>query len=171
MKIFIKIFLIVFVFFISFEIVKSQTGPICSKSINDYQTSCKLFKSSPQNVFGGKGKGFGGKILKVIDNDSKNITCTGSGKLIILSSNLAGATEIATSSFEKNKTKKISSKATGIYNTIPYYVDDSTKQPKKGKSILGTAKIAPDLSICTITVLKKEIPLPVFVVIKYGISK
>ena len=126
MKIFIKIFLIVFVFFISFEIVKSQTGPICSKSINDYQTSCKLFKSSPQNVFGGKGKGFGGKINNIEDVESVGYTCDKQGVVVTI---------------------KLNSKSIKYF--IPNGVKSLTKyDPKQGRQILGKYKNSPAFT-CT----------------------
>jgi len=116
---------------------------------------------------GGLTNPFGGRVYLT---QIPTVTCIppGTGP-IVLSSNLAGATSLVSSSEESSGIGKLGSVVGGIYNMIPLYATDQTKTPQTGKWVLGRHKLIPDFTTCNSTALG-GFPVPVKKMTIYGVS-
>ena len=129
-----------------------------------------LFFIAPMhNSFASVTFGFGGKVKA---DKISGVTCSGSGTLIILSSNIGGVVNAVSSATSSNNStgQKVSGAISGIYDIIPFFATNISKKPKVGGWILGKADATIDTSTCKIKLGKTSIPLPVRKTSEYNIS-
>jgi hypothetical protein len=112
-------------------------------------------------------KSFGGKILLA---PIPGVTCVGTGKLMVLTSNVGAAVGAVASSTNKDSSTggKALGTAMALYNMIPIYTTNPERRPKPFYNTLGTAKMVPNFSTCKIG----SVPIPVLKTTEnYNISK
>ena len=113
--------------------------------------------------------GFGGKIIA---DKISGVTCSSGGTVLILSSEIGGAVSAVSSGASNGSAgQKTTGIVSGLNKTIPYYVENGSKKPKEGQSILGNAELAIDSSTCKIKIGKSSIPFPIRKVKNFNLSK
>ena len=113
-------------------------------------------------------KSFGGKVYLA---PIPGVTCEGTGKTALLSSNVKGLTKLIKSLFTTPSKKKALEKLSAVYSMIPVYTTSPQKVPKTLGQILGKEKLVPDLKTCQVDVFG-GIPLPVLrTTDNYNVSK